>query len=520
MKLWIASMECAGIIEAGGVKSVTYSLCKEFSLLQHNVTLFIPVYKTNEWSIIKDYKENVISDIKILHCGKHESVSYSTGICTEGNFKVVFLNHPAFAEKEGVYTYTEHEQQINPENQKGKGHRDTLFLDSLFAKAVCEYGNHLKKSELPDIIHCQDASTALIPAFITSNPIFSNTKNVVTIHNAGPAYHHAFSSLGEAAWYTGLPESLLSQSMNKTQIEPFLLSVNCGAYLTTVSETYAKELCDPFFDRETEGLSSIFFTHCVPIKGITNGIDYDRYNPQIKKESCLPFEFNPEELDLEGKILCRKEFISCLNDKNYEIPDIKKYGSISVENYDDLVFLAYHGRITNQKGIAVLIETIPAILRNYPNARFIITGQGQVELENELIKLTIAYSGKVIFLNGYEKTAARLTTAVSDLLIMPSYFEPCGLEDFIAQIYGTLPVANKTGGLNKILNYKTGFLYTENNALSLTAKLSEVITFKKYKPAAFNAMIKTAAKHVHKKYLWENVIKQEYLKFFKEILKK
>ena len=207
MKIWIVSMECAGIAEAGGVKNVSFSLCKELALLGHKVTLFIPVYKCTSYELIKKLKKDGGGTIQINQCGKQEQISYSTAVCTQGDFDVVFVNHQSFAEKEGVYTYTAAEQEKNPDFVKGFGHKDTLFMDSLFSKAVCAYSSCIKESEIPDIIHCQDASTALVPSFAIKNKDFEKTATVVTIHNAGPAYHHNFSSIGEAAWITGLPET-------------------------------------------------------------------------------------------------------------------------------------------------------------------------------------------------------------------------------------------------------------------------------------------------------------------------
>ena len=520
MKFWIVSMECAGIAEAGGVKNVSFSLCKELALAGHSVTLFIPYFKCTSLKLIKDYDKTTSLELKVPMCGSQESVIYNKAVCTQGNFDVIFVHHPCFEEKEGVYTYTAAEQEKNPDFVKGFGHKDTPFMDSLFCKAVSEYGKAIDSAVLPDIIHCQDASCSLVPSFAIKNECFSKTAFVVTIHNAGPAYHHNFSSIGEAAWYTGLPEAELSGALNDFKVEPFLLAANAGAHITTVSEHYAKELIDPFNISETEGLSPIFFNRYTNIKGITNGIDYERYDPRDKNESHLPFEFNPETGDLEGKFKCREY---CVNELQYsQIEGVKTYGNINVrpQEKENQIFISYHGRITNQKGISVLIKAIPAILNNYEGVKFIIAGQGEIAIEKELAELCTRFAGKVIFLNGYNREAARLVNAIGDFIVLPSYFEPCGLEDFISQIYGTLPIANATGGLNKIIDYETGFLYHNNTPENLIAKLSEVIALKIYKPEVIDEMIKKAAIHIHKNYLWKNVILNDYIPFFESILKK
>ena len=520
MKFWIVSMECAGIAEAGGVKNVSFSLCKELALAGHSVTLFIPFFKCTSFSLIKENKKAAALNLNIPMCSKEESVAYKKAVCTQGNFDVVFVHHPCFEEKEGVYTYTASEQEKNPDFVKGFGHKDTPFMDSLFCKAVSHYGSAIDSSEIPDIIHCQDASCSLVPCFASKLTVFQKTSFVVTIHNAGPAYHHNFSSIGEAAWYTGLSQAELSDALNDSKVEPFLLAVNSGAHLTTVSEHYAKELIDPFNIAETEGLSPIFFNRYTNIKGITNGIDYERYNPTDIKESHLPFAFNPETGDLEGKYKCRQYCVDQLQFS--QIDGVKTYGQINVkpQEKEKEIFISYHGRITNQKGISVLIKAIPAILNNYESVKFIIAGQGEIAIEKELVELCNRFAGKVIFLNGYNKEAARLVNAIGDFIVLPSFFEPCGLEDFISQIYGTLPIANATGGLNKILDYETGFLYKNNTPENLIAKLSEVIALKLYHPKKIEEMIKTAATYIHTNYLWRSVIDNEYIPFFKSILKK
>ena len=167
----------------------------------------------------------------------------------------------------------------------------------------------------------------------------------------------------------------------------------------------------------------------------------------------------------------------------------------------------------------MLTAAVPAILENFPDVRFIFAGQGEPRLEIDIVRLCEKYPGKVTFMNGYNQTVVRLATAVSDFIVLPSYFEPCGLEDFIAQVYGTVPVAHKTGGLNKIQNGKTGFLYESNNSGTLIAKLTEVIMLKMLRPSQIARMVKSGAYSVHHEYLWKTVIQKKYLPFFKEILK-
>lgn len=524
MNIWISSMECAGIAEAGGVKNVTYSLCNEFSKIKQNVTLFIPIFKCTSFTEVTQVNKNYINDVNIFHCDKNEIVSYYKACSLDNGFNIVFIYHPAFYNKEAIYTYTENEQKLNNKFIKGTGHVDELFMDSLFAKAVCKYSEFIDESLFPDVIHCQDASTALIPSFAAQTLNLKKSKCVVTIHNAGPAYHHNFTDIQQAQWYTGFTNDFLSLALNNQKVEPFLLAHYSGAVLSTVSVEYANELTNPINEKETEGLSKIFYDKKINIKGITNGIDFFRYDPRDKTVSSLPYEFNPQTLELNGKLKCKKFFLDrVLSSNSFKTiyDDVKIYGNYSIDKkLADNIFIVYHGRITSQKGISVLLESIPTILNIFSNVIFIITGQGEISIESQIKQMCKKYTNKLLFLNGYSKNLARLTNAIGDFIVLPSFFEPCGLEDFISQIYGTLPIAHKTGGLNKILEQKTGFLYENNTKESLIAKISQAITIKTFANEKINKMIQFSFDYIQKNYLWEKVIKNEYLPFFKELLQK
>ena len=132
MNLWIASMECASLAEAGGVKNVTFSFCKELTYLGKNVTLFMPFYSFTNLKNTSDLDRNHINNVKINLCGRSETVNFYKARYSTINFKIIFVYHPAFFEKEAVYTYTEHEQALDPNHRKGSGHADTLFLDTLY----------------------------------------------------------------------------------------------------------------------------------------------------------------------------------------------------------------------------------------------------------------------------------------------------------------------------------------------------------------------------------------------------
>jgi len=533
MVVWVASREYAGIAEAGGVKNVTCSLCENLVRLGNKVIAFLPLYGCSDLQNVTSFQKNDLMNTEISVHGKLEKVQYATGWSC--GVEIVFVCHPSFAEKRAVYTYTAEEERLNNSHVHGTGHEDALFLNTLFQKAVVSFASFCQPDQIPDIVHCQDATTAIIPTFIkyaaetamTERIVFSHTKCVVTIHNAGPGYHHEFPSAQECIAYTGLPLEAVEKSMNGDRVEPFLLA-SLNAQLTTVSPQYAKEIADG--TTQTAGLSESFKYHHIIIKGITNGIEFSKYDPSDIKKSLLPFVFNPARKDLLGKYHCRRFFLEKFFDdstadgspvETYQ--GIEQFGHLETGSAADPcepVFLSYHGRIVRQKGIDILAGAASYLLAHDALVRFIFIGQGEQSLENELIDLSRKYPGKCLFLRGYNRSLARLCIAVADFAVFPSTFEPCGLEDFIAQVYGTIPIAHATGGLCKIIDEQTGFLYKENTDAEISEIIQSLVTLKQAEGDLFNNMIAYTASYVRQHYSWRTVVKEKYIPLYTALLGK
>ncbi len=513
---WIVSREFAGLAEAGGVKDVASSLAKGFSSLHWDVTAFLPLYGCTSITNVENFDlvENISATIKIGDA--IEKVVFSEGYFQ--GIHVVFVVNKHFTSKMGVYTYTRLEEALNKELRSGQGHVDARLISILFQKAVIEYGVLLHSS--PDVFHCQDAHTSLIPFLVNKNKKttshYCNTKFFITIHNAGSVYRDQCDSIEQASNLLNLPKEDFLEYSIAGKPEPFLLSQDFATF-TTVSPWYAKELFD-VNNHFSEDISKFFVSKKFNIKGITNGIDIDLYNPDSKKKSFLPFVYNPQKGNLKGKYQCRKHFLSKYN-KIHVCTDEKKIDRIfqhgildETENTEKKpVYFSFHARLVHQKGIDVLTEAARIVLSSRPNARFIIIGQGAKVFEDVNIEFAKKYFGKYIYFQGYDKALSRLCIAVSDFLVLPSFFEPCGLQDFIGQIYGTLPIAHACGGLNKILHEKTGFLYYKNDAQTLANTLIDLIDRMEKEPKYFDKMIAYSAKYVKTEYSWEKIIKEKYL---------
>lgn len=508
-KLFVISREFADIAEAGGVKNVAHSLSLQGSKKGFDVTLFIPQYGCTSLEKIKNYKKlsNYSTTISINHC--QYEVEFAQGYFEQ--IRVIFIISPYFLSKLGVYTYTKEEEQINPNHRSGIGHEDALFMDVLFQKSILEYTRLAQ--DFPNIVHCHDAAASLLPFFANVyhqyNEFYKNVKFFVTIHNAGPGYHHEFYNIDIAMSLTELSYNDLSNGLLNECIEPYLLAIPYST-MTTVSPWYAEEILDsnnPF----TGGLSKEFSKRNTKIIGITNGIDYDRYDPKNNKISLLNYTYDPESLDMNGKYLERKDFLEKFNHFN-DLKNVEQFGNIDCD--ENAILFCYHGRLVWQKGLDIFADTIELVLNNCDNARFIVIGQGQKDLEDKNMYLSKKYLGKFLYFRGYEKFLARESVAVSDYIVLPSIFEPCGLEDLIAQIFGTIPIASATGGLKKINDQIDGFLYSPNDPQNLYNLINQICNQNLTTKDNKNKMIMEGAKKVHNHYSWEYIFNNYYLPLF------
>ncbi len=527
MNIWTVAREYAGIAEAGGVKNVTCSLSESLVRAGEKVTLFIPLYGCTDLSTVEDFCCCWHKPVKIRVCGREMTVTFSHG--RRNGVEIVFIGNRAFSEKKAVYTYTEEEEALNPAHRKGQGHEDAQFLNTLFQKAVAAYGGTCSKEENPSIIHCHDATAAMLCVFVlfarkeskALASVYRHTRFVVTIHNAGAGYHHEYSSLDAAAYFTGLDRDFLARGLNGTCVEPFLLAGGFSC-ITTVSPQYAGEIMDGMTD--TGGLSALFARDRVKVIGITNGIDCARYNPADPSASLLPAPFDIASGDFDGKYVCRNHFLKSFADKDRHLPEadagVRRYGFLAGGG-NGTVYVAYHGRVVRQKGISVLAAVARRILESRMDAKFIFLGQGERELEDKLENLASSFPGDAVYFKGYDRALSRLCIASADIAVFPSNFEPCGTEDFIAQMYGTICLAHATGGLKKIVDGETGFLYEPNNSDTLFHFLSSLVRIAGQAGRdIFRSMLTYTARYITECYSWDKVAEESYLPLFKGLLEK
>ncbi|HNX68235.1 MAG TPA: glycogen synthase GlgA [Candidatus Omnitrophota bacterium] len=425
-KVLFAASEAVPFVKTGGLADVCGALPKILRKLGYDVRLVLPRY----WAISREYYglEPVLRTMGVptgngvVWCQVFEG--------KVDGFPVYFVEHEQFFGRAGIYDDGNWE---HPDNAERYG---------FFSCACLQLCRDLKFK--PDIIHCHDWQTALIPAYLKvwygNDPFFKDTASVFSIHNI--AYQGTF----KATAYPFL--GLGSENFVESKFENFggVNFVKGGIFyadaISTVSPTYAQEILS---EPGANGLSAYLNRRRDDLFGILNGADYDHWDPET--DVNLPAKYSAR--DLSGKKLCKKalqqEF---LLDEQENVPVI---GIVS--------------RLAEQKGFQHLAVVMHRILRDM-KVQFAIVGSGEKSLEDFFGGLPALYPGRVGAWIGYSNRKAHLVEAGADFFLMPSLYEPCGLNQIYSLKYGTLPIVRATGGLrDTVRQYDeqtgsgNGFLY-------------------------------------------------------------
>jgi len=331
--------------------------------------------------------------------------------------------------------------------------------------------------------------------------VFENTAAVVTIHNAGTGYHQEVWDPAFASLVTGLPPRAIEQGLLNGTADPLLLA-GFYATLVTVSEQYAAELMAENGQEISGGLGKALRQRGIPMRGITNGIDPEPWDPRVPDRAGIPFGFDPSAGDLAGKASCRRELCRRLGLRDPG-PGSPMY--------------AFVGRLTGQKGIDVLFESLKSVVRGAAERLFVVLGTGEKEKEAMLGWLAAEPSsgGRLSFQPRYDTRLASLIYAASDFFLIPSAYEPCGLTDFIAQIMGSLPVVHHVGGLVKIRDGETGFSYRLQAPQELSSVIERTTRMFREEPVTLERIRRAAFREIFEKHTWDRVLADSYLPLYR-----
>lgn len=420
-----------------------------------------------------------------------------------------------YATKRGVYTYTEEDEREVAWQKKGGGHYDYFAMNILLQKAALDL--MILLDEHPDVIHCHDGHAATLPAIMREvggyRQYFRHTGAVVTIHNAGQGYHQEVEDLAFAQAVTGLPKRVVQMGRLDNSFDPFMAAADY-AIINTVSEQYGRELQQTAEDVRTGWLGHALLERGVTLAGITNGIDPDSFDPRSPENLGIVTAYDVLEGKLEGKKVCKYDLLTTIT-AHGPWEQVKQYGELSYETERPLC--TFIGRLTLQKGVDVLLRALNELLPRDLSVQFLFLGSGMREFEMDIEKLATSgpFQGRICFLKGYDPLLANKVYAAGDFFIIPSQYEPCGLTDYIAQLFGNLPVVHSVGGLVKVISGETGFSYQDNSPLSLADTIAEALRIYKQRPYTLRSMQMAAVRRIVQHHTWQKVM-AAYLELYRQ----
>ncbi|MDD5759028.1 MAG: glycogen/starch synthase [Desulfobulbaceae bacterium] len=524
--IWIITREYGDLAGAGGVKDVARQLAMALAKTGHAVSVVLPLYgfMAPEHLGFSRLELNFDLDMSYPQEERREGVAIWH---QKSEIDIYLIDAPRFREKSGIYTYTSSDEAHNPFHRQGTGHYDYFAMNVLLQKAaLCLI---IALAQKPDIIHCHDGHTALIPAMVREvdgfRHYFNKTGLVVTIHNAGQGYHQEIGDLAFARVITGLPKRVIDGHLLDGNFDPFLAAASY-AEMNTVSENYARELRETADDALTGFLGHALLKRGVILQGVTNGIDPTEFDLREHKKLGLPTDFQPGIASpplvgsskkpsvrskgpsltevLSGKDLCKQDLCAAI--ARHSLTGVRQNGSLAFQ--PDHPLFTFIGRLSTQKGVDIMVEALRHFLSADPTFQVLILGNGQKEIEESLIEMTRApgYQGKICLLRGFDHILANRVYAAGDFFLIPSKYEPCGLTDFIAQLFGNLPIVHHVGGLVKVVDGETGFAYQQHSGAALVEAMQRALdTYHSSRPAIM-AMQRAAVALIHARYTWGKVM--------------
>ena len=436
MKILVVSPEAVPFAKTGGLADVAGALPKALAALGHDVKLVLPLYA------LVDRKKIQLSEtagkLNAEVAGRTESFKLLRDDSPNRAFDTWFIDHPGFFNRPELYR--------DPSTGNDWADNDERFI--LFSRAVLE--SCRKTGFQPDIIHCNDWQSGLIPALMKVDPRYSEFSEVGTlfsIHNI--AYQGNFG--GETFGKLGLDGSLFAPGEG-FEFWSKISFLKAGVWFTdiinTVSKRYAREIQSS--NEYGYGFEGILKDRSDDLYGVLNGIDDDIWNPA--KDELLPAKFTPD--DLAGKAKCKAALR-----KQANLPAVRR----------DIPIIGIISRLADQKGFDLIAQVADEILAL--DIQIVILGTGDQKYHDLFTALQKKYPKKLSLTLGFDNKLAHLIEAGSDMFLMPSRYEPCGLNQMYSLKYGTIPIVRETGGLADTIDNAnpsraagTGFVFRNYDA--------------------------------------------------------
>lgn len=474
MKILYCSSEAVPFASTGGLAEVAGSLPKALKNNKVTCRVVMPLYS----SIPKELQAN----LKFV-------TSISVPVAWRRQYCGVFE-----AQVDNITYYLIDNQYYFKRDGEIYGHFDDAERFSFFSRAILEMLPFVDYK--PDIIQSNDWQTALVPMYYrfyySNNQWFSGIKTIFTIHNIEYQGKYNLEILEDVFGIPKISGQILEYDKNVNLMKG---AIECANWVTTVSPTYAKEITDPWYSC---GLDSILRQRSWKLTGILNGIDTVSYNPATDGDLYANYDIDYKK----GKAENKKQLQERLK---LEIsPDAPLIGMVT--------------RLVEHKGLDFIESCIDNVMQ-HSNAQMVILGSGDGKYANYFKWIQGKYPGKFNFSQGYVPELSRKIYAASDLFLMPSKNEPCGLSQMIALRYGSVPVVRETGGLKDTITdcgdgKGNGFTFQSYNSGDMLQSLNRAIEMYNSDKEEWEKLVIRAMKC---DFSWDKPA-QEYVKLYKSLL--
>lgn len=439
MRILFVASEGLPFSKTGGLADVIEALPKALVASGHDVAVVLPRYRGTQ------SKTEVLRGLAVPMGSSPRLVTIADGGLQSG-VRYFFVDDPEYFDRDQLYT------------SGGRDYPDNAERFAEFSRAAVEIA---KRVWTPDVIHCHDWQSALVPVLLRTvyadDSVVRSLPVIFTIHNMG--YQGLFPK--EVMGKIGVPQSLYRPDALEyyNQVSFLKAGLVFGDYLTTVSRKYAQEIQTEEFGC---GLQGVVRGRADRLVGILNGVDYSVWSPEIDPLIAARYSAS----DLAGKPICKKDLLA-----QFHLP---------AENFSRPL-IGIVSRFVDQKGFDLLQETASQILDE--NLAIVALGTGEAKYERMFRELAQKHPAKLAVRVAYDNTLAHKIEAGADMFLMPSRYEPCGLNQIYSLRYGTVPVVRATGGLDDTIEpfdpatgQGTGFKFQEYNGAAMLGAVRQALT--------------------------------------------
>jgi starch synthase len=408
LKLCILSSEIVPYAKTGGLADVAGALVGSLSAIGHDARAFMPFYAVVRRNFPAVAAVPAVQRVALSIGDTEYWFSLLTANYPDTQAPIYFIDCPTLFDRDGLYTNDPDE------------HRRFLML----TRAAIESCRRLQFA--PDIFHCNDWHTAFLPLYLKTSyradPLLARSKSLLTIHNIG--YQGVMPSAAAADLGLGAEWSLLDQGdIARGVVNSLKTGIKHADRVSTVSPTYAREICDGPLGM---GMQASLRERTDRVFGILNGVDYQEWDP--RHDAHLSAHYGLQ--DLRGKLINKEMLLATLQ--------------LKIATAQPVIGMVT--RLTEQKGIDLLFDSLPDLLlaRDFG---LVVLGSGDSRYAEFFTSLSQRFPDRVSYRSGFDEPLAHLIEAGSDIFLMPSRYEPCGLNQMYSLRYGTIPIVRNTGGL-------------------------------------------------------------------------